>query len=681
MYKRDIYLDIDDELNNYIKSVELDSNSRVWHFHLTVDYEPLDLTGKSVHFIAEKPDKTNVLNDCKIVDAEKGVVEVKLTRQVNAIPGHVKCLLKIIGDEGFVLKTKTFVVDVSKTLSDDAIVSSDEFGALEAALGKVQDVDNRFAQIDAQLSEKANQVEINVLYPPKNITPVLQNDRCVVDKILNMINELDCKDITLLFPQGEYNFEKALKINFVNLNKNISFKGDEGTIFVKKGACSIFNVEGYYELEKNVTSIDETRTIISYDSEYDSIDIEEGDVLHITSDDIIPNRRYETFEGEFVVVKSAQHNQIELAGCLRPDFVYETNVKLRKMCKNKLIIDGIQVRDDVDASTKETNSMILIKKLYRPKIINTCNIFSKNAFINIRECYGYLIDNCNSEKQLDIDGYLGYGVTDSGCGFGILRNSTFKNCRHAFTTNSNTDGRGETHYTVIENCRAIGTSSNSFDTHENGYKIVFDSNTVNNCRGSAFSSRTSATFTNCKCYNSNIGFYFFNNNKEDKSCDDIELINCITNGTIDFTIKICENVTNIRFINCLFSGKREIFLELCNNISFTNCVFTSTDYNVNVRSSASKNIMFEKCSFENQASTEKYVFKMSLDAEVKVIDCCVRNSDEQTVLVFGSDGTNNILKMKNMLIDGSIKTIPASDNRPMRGAETFSHITMDYELL
>ena len=152
MYKRDIHLDIDDNLNNYIKSVELDSNSRVWHFHLTVDYEPLDLTGKSVQFRAEKPDKTNVLNDCKIVDAEKGVVEVKLTRQVNAIPGHVKCLLKIIGAEGFVLKTKTFVVDVSKTLSDDAIVSSDEFGVLEAALGKVQDIDNRFAQTNAQLS-------------------------------------------------------------------------------------------------------------------------------------------------------------------------------------------------------------------------------------------------------------------------------------------------------------------------------------------------------------------------------------------------------------------------------------------------------------------------------------------------------------------------------------------------
>lgn len=156
MYKRDIYLDIDDKMNSYIKSVELDSNSRIWHFHLTVDYQPLNLTGKTVMFRAEKPDKTNVLNDCKIIDAENGIVKVELTRQVNAVPGHVNCLLKIVGSDGYVLKTKTFVVDVSKTLTDEPIVSSDEFGALEAALGKVQDIDNRFAQTNAQLSELAN---------------------------------------------------------------------------------------------------------------------------------------------------------------------------------------------------------------------------------------------------------------------------------------------------------------------------------------------------------------------------------------------------------------------------------------------------------------------------------------------------------------------------------------------
>ncbi len=249
MYKRDIYLDIDDKLNEHIKSVELDSNSRVWHFHLTVDYEPLDLTGKSVRFRAEKPDKTNVLNDCKIVDAEKGVVEVKLTRQVNAIPGHVKCLLKIIGDEGFVLKTKTFVVDVSKTLSDDAIVSSDEFGALEAALGKVQDIDNRFAQTNAQLSGIEN--KFNYIKISDYAEFITHGDWSVA--INRAISDMKQTGIAkLFFPRGEYTIK-----NNITLTSGEYF-GEIGTILIIEGfsgeSC-INNEYGAFDASGNTNEI------------------------------------------------------------------------------------------------------------------------------------------------------------------------------------------------------------------------------------------------------------------------------------------------------------------------------------------------------------------------------------------------------------------------------------------
>ena len=235
MYQRDIYLDIDDNLDNHIKSVELDSNSRVWHFHLTVDYEPLDLTGKSVHFRAEKPDKTNVLNDCKIVDAEKGVVEVKLTRQVNAIPGHVKCLLKIIGDEGFVLKTKTFVVDVSKTLSDDAIVSSDEFGALEVALGKVQDIDNRFAQTNAQLSEMKKNAS-NVINVKEHINFNTDDIGVAINDIICNCNEMDI----IRLGSGVYNLKTPININKrvnLELNGQIKYLGLDTEAIVLTQSC------------------------------------------------------------------------------------------------------------------------------------------------------------------------------------------------------------------------------------------------------------------------------------------------------------------------------------------------------------------------------------------------------------------------------------------------------------
>ena len=265
MYKRDIYLDIDDNLNNYIKSVELDSNSRVWHFHLTVDYEPLDLTGKSVHFIAEKPDKTNVLNDCKIVDAEKGVVEVKLTRQVNAIPGHVKCLLKIIGDEGFVLKTKTFVVDVSKTLSDDAIVSSDEFGALEAALGKVQDIDNRFAQTNAQLSDVEN-------------TSIKYGESSVID--MNMLSQSVKEAMT----GGSVPVVGTNAIGMVNVQQNVITPDKiRGTEFINWLDRSKLQVNKYLRINTVVGNgeIVESWSSDSYYGVTDYIPVVNGDFICI----------------------------------------------------------------------------------------------------------------------------------------------------------------------------------------------------------------------------------------------------------------------------------------------------------------------------------------------------------------------------------------------------------------
>lgn len=208
MYKRDIYLDIDDNLNNYIKSVELDSNSRVWHFHLTVDYQPLNLTGKTVMFMAEKPDKTNVLNDCEIIDAENGIVKVELTRQVNAVPGHVNCLLKIVGSDGYVLKTKTFIVEVSKTLSDKPIVSTNEFSALDEALGRVQNIDRRFAETNAQLlqtkQELSSQLE-HIKYKTINYTNVKDYEYLVNDGDWSpVISFCETLGKQLIFPKGEY---------------------------------------------------------------------------------------------------------------------------------------------------------------------------------------------------------------------------------------------------------------------------------------------------------------------------------------------------------------------------------------------------------------------------------------------------------------------------------------------
>lgn len=225
MYKRDIYLDIDDKLNEHIKSVELDSNSRVWHFHLTVDYQPLNLTGKTVKFMAEKPDKTNVLNDCEIIDAENGIVKVELTRQVNAVPGHVNCLLKIVGSDGYVLKTKTFIVEVSKTLSDKPIVSTNEFSALDEALGRVQNIDQRFAETNAQLSQISNETSYLV-------KKVEDGSDCTNYLKSEFLKAKSRKNTTVLLESGTYH------IKSLELLSNMTYTGIGEVVFKSHSSCS-----------------------------------------------------------------------------------------------------------------------------------------------------------------------------------------------------------------------------------------------------------------------------------------------------------------------------------------------------------------------------------------------------------------------------------------------------------
>lgn len=396
MYKRDIYLDIDDKLNEHIKSVELDSNSRVWHFHLMVDYEPLDLTGKSVHFRAEKPDKTNVLNDCKIVDAEKGVVEVKLTRQVNAIPGHVRCLLKIIGDEGFVLKTKTFVVDVSKTLSDDAVVSSDEFGALEVALGKVQDIDNRFAQTNAQLSENdakivfLEKMKLKHVYRAKALGGDVDNHIAIANAIRN--------DKCVYFPAGEYEIEDEILIENID---GIVITGDSDVRLVKRQAtkklfifkhCNdvTFSDIHFYEKNRDITSLIENSQAINFNIGCSGLKVN-GCTFKNFADCCIVDRTQSVNKVDYELTTSVKNSKSIISSCLfencihayltksggGKNIIYSDNIHTE--CIAGIKIDGEVYNVDGTSTTYED---------FTGNVVVNGNIFYKSKLVdwNIYSC-------------------------------------------------------------------------------------------------------------------------------------------------------------------------------------------------------------------------------------------------------------------------------------------------------
>lgn len=157
-------IDIDKKNFEIIPSVQYDSNTRFLHINLTNGSIPFDLTGCSVKISGTKQDGTAIFNNCTIINAKKGFVEVELTEQINAIPGTVKCELKIYSESG-VLTTKHFDIEVTAPLTaSKEIVSSNEFKALTDALKVVQGIDNKAdkEKVEEKFGEVYEQLDNNM---------------------------------------------------------------------------------------------------------------------------------------------------------------------------------------------------------------------------------------------------------------------------------------------------------------------------------------------------------------------------------------------------------------------------------------------------------------------------------------------------------------------------------------
>lgn len=157
MYERTITIDIDRPYTSRIPSVQCDSGRKV-KVKLTNQGKPMDLTGTRVVLACVKPDGHEIFNDAKIVDKTKGEVTFTLTEQINAEVGLVRSVLKLY-DGNALVTSKEFFISVNTSVGTSVASSSSELKALTNALNEVQNIDNRFAQTNAQLSDIKTMVE------------------------------------------------------------------------------------------------------------------------------------------------------------------------------------------------------------------------------------------------------------------------------------------------------------------------------------------------------------------------------------------------------------------------------------------------------------------------------------------------------------------------------------------
>ena len=137
------------------KLKEKDINTRRRKIKFSYNGQLLDLTGISCRAFIKKPDDTVSYITCPIIDNEYAVLD--FTTNSRAIEGIIKVELGISLDDQ---EISTFILDfeVIKSLrDDDAIQSSNEFGALQDIIntvGGLADAQKRLTDLERTVTRR-----------------------------------------------------------------------------------------------------------------------------------------------------------------------------------------------------------------------------------------------------------------------------------------------------------------------------------------------------------------------------------------------------------------------------------------------------------------------------------------------------------------------------------------------
>ena len=210
---RQIVFDIDKSIYTTIDAKQNDINSRFIEFTLVNNSLPLDLTGHTVKIFAIKTDNTLIFNNTTIINAKEGKVLVELTSQALAVVGSLECELVIYGANNSVLSTKTFTINVIKSIRDDsAIESTNEFTALTQAFSTIQELKERIsiATFTATASNTTRIVH-NLTYNPMTDELQVYYMGILIEKVENYIENTDNISINL----NGWSLDLGEKIKFI----------------------------------------------------------------------------------------------------------------------------------------------------------------------------------------------------------------------------------------------------------------------------------------------------------------------------------------------------------------------------------------------------------------------------------------------------------------------------------
>lgn len=171
-------IDMNGEIHSSVTAVAQDTLSRYLDCYLFNNGVPIDLDGHMVQLYVNKPDKTTIVTQGEITEAANGRVQFELTNQTLAVPGWLEMQIVLLSGNTEVLSSHTFKLFVISSLrSDEAIESTNEFGALVVLF---QDIQNALDVMNDIVKNFGEPGEIAKLYNATTFWSMLEN---VVGKV------------------------------------------------------------------------------------------------------------------------------------------------------------------------------------------------------------------------------------------------------------------------------------------------------------------------------------------------------------------------------------------------------------------------------------------------------------------------------------------------------------------
>ncbi|MGM7720480.1 hypothetical protein [Metabacillus sp. Hm71] len=491
---------------------------------------------------------------------------------------------------------------------------------------------------DSNLTRNTNNVnsrEINVKYPPSPLLGLIGNydsgDTAKLQAIVNYANSGD----TLLFPRDNYLLSKVSWTD-----KTLYIKGD-GVKFKQNANDYIFVAKGGWEFIQAVTSVSGSTITLSATQT-----LKAGDIVKLVSDDQLYGCDVGEKQGEFLTVKSQSGTTVEVTGTIRN--TYATNVRLAKLKNVSFGIMGDMVftSDTIRAEAETWNGSYLnVNSCRDVKIKGISCELGYSSFITIESCFNYDISGIKAQNLVNDPTKLrwGYGINDKASDGGKVRNSTFINCRHGYTTNGDTvaansssiEKYGEPSNIVIDNCRSYGSSNAGFDTHPEGYNIIF-SNCVGvgdyqgaDAVGAGFQTRCKkVTYINCTAIQTKVGFKTGGN---------------VTYGT-----------DNTQIINCNVIDPGAVALDIYRGTTVEGGIFECLAGNL-TNLQANTRIKGAKFNFSTSGSY-RYLFDVANNAELNLkdieADFTGSTGTQIRLLRVGSASTGSVVRMSDLDIKG-----------------------------